>query len=213
MYSILSNRLVKLSTSVLFASLFTPYILHQLATVQSLQASLNILRKYRPDYTPRTGFVWPIADPNLPDDISKTRKQDSEATAPEQDSLAPDTNKNSQNAKKEQNTALLFNAMRTTAAHSRLSYSPVTAEAADTGAATATPALTQQRSSVTPAPGSQETLAKGSAATVSQNQEPPKGPPGGGKKKRKRMRASRSCMSYFLCLGLGTSLAAPLALP
>ncbi|EKM83469.1 hypothetical protein AGABI1DRAFT_66107 [Agaricus bisporus var. burnettii JB137-S8] len=175
-YSILSNRL--------------------LATVQSLQASLNILRKYRPDYTPRTGFVWPIADPNLPDDISKTRKQDSEATAPEQDSLAPDTNKNSQNAKKEQNTALLFNAMRTTAAHSRLSYSPVTAEAADTGAATATPALTQQRSSVTPAPGSQETLAKGSAATVNQIQEPPKGPPGGGKKKRKR-----------------TSLAAPPALP
>jgi mediator of RNA polymerase II transcription subunit 6 len=206
-YSILSNRLVRnVSTS---SMRLAHSVLHQLAAVHSLQASLNILRKHRPDYTPRTGFVWPIADPNLHDDASKTRKQDSEATAPEQDGLDPDTNKSSQNPKKEQNTALLFNAMRATAAHSRLSYTPITAEAADTGAATATPALTQQRSSVTPAPGSQETLTKGAAATTSRPQEPPKGPPGGGKKKRKRMCAIRSCMTFFLMLGLGTSLAAP----
>lgn len=198
-YSVLSNRLVR-KISVNSVRLAHP-VLHQLATVNSLQASLNILRKHRPDYTPRTGFVWPIADPNLTDDASKTRKQDSEATATEQDGLAADANKSSQNAKKEQNTALLFNAMRTTAAHSRLSYTPITAEAADTGAASATPALTQQRSSVTPAPGSQDTLAKGAAATTSQSQELPKGPLGGGKKKRKRMYADFSCVARFFMLG------------
>ncbi|TEB39329.1 MED6-domain-containing protein, partial [Coprinellus micaceus] len=40
LYSLLSNRL--------------------LTSVSALQTSLDILRKKRPDYTPRQGFVWPI---------------------------------------------------------------------------------------------------------------------------------------------------------
>lgn len=166
----------------------------QLTAVHSLQASLDVLRKYRPDYTPRTGFVWPITDPSLSDDASKTRKQDSDAIVPEQDSLTTETDKRSRNTKREQNNRLLINAMRTTAAHSKLSFTPITAEAADNDTAAETPVPTQVRSSATPAPGSQETSIKGPASTVSQPQEPPKGPPGGGKKKKKRMCTIHSCL-------------------
>jgi len=165
-YSVLSNRL--------------------LTSVHALQASLDVLRKHRPDYTPRTGFVWPITDPSVSDDASKTRKQDPDTTVPEQDSLTSEAERRSRNAKREQNNMLLVNAMRTTAAHSKLSFTPITAEAADTGAAAETPAPSQIRSSATPAPSSQEAAIKGSATSVGQSQEPSKGIGGGGKKKKKR---------------------------
>ncbi|KAJ2920285.1 hypothetical protein MD484_g78, partial [Candolleomyces efflorescens] len=68
LYSLLSNRI--------HASLF------------SLQTSLDILRKHKPDYTPRTGFVWPIVgDPNpvaaggATGDASKKKTQETEETA------------------------------------------------------------------------------------------------------------------------------------
>ncbi|KAF9452556.1 MED6-domain-containing protein [Macrolepiota fuliginosa MF-IS2] len=165
-YSILSNRL--------------------LTAVHSLQASLDVLRKHRPDYTPRTGFVWPIADPSLSDDASKTRKQDPDATVPEQENLTGEADKHSRNTRREQNNMLLVNAMRTTAAHSKLSFTSITAEAADTGAVSDIPASSQLRSSATPAPGSQETVTKGVTNSINQPQEPSKGPAGGGKKKKKR---------------------------
>lgn len=165
----------------------------QLTAVHSLQVSLDVLRKHRPDYTPRTGFVWPISDPSLSDDTSKTRKQDSDTTIPDHDTLtAPEPDKRL--PKREQNNILLLNAMRTTAAHSRLSYTPIIAEAADAGAAVETPAPitgTQPRSSATPAPGAQEAAIKGPSSTLtSQSQEFVSAKPAGGggaKKKKKRM--------------------------
>ncbi len=123
----------------------------------------------------------------MSDDASKTRKQDSDATVPEQESLASEADRRSRNAKREQNNMLLVNAMRTTAAHSKLSFTPITAEAADTGAVTGAPAPSQIRSSATPGPSSQEVAIKGSVTSVGQSQEPPKGIGGGGKKKKKRM--------------------------
>ncbi|KAF5356291.1 hypothetical protein D9756_004196 [Leucocoprinus leucothites] len=172
-YSVLSNRL--------------------LTAVHSLRASLDALRKHRPDYTPRTGFVWPITDPSLSDDTSKTRKHDADTTVPDQDTLTATAEPDKRLPKREQNNMLLLNAMRTTAAHSRLSYTPITAEAADTGAVAETPApttATQPHSSATPAPGSQEAAIKGSSSTVTgQSQETTvsaKGATGGAKKKKKR---------------------------
>lgn len=123
----------------------------------------------------------------MPDDASKTRKQDSDATVPEQESLTGESDRRSRNAKREQNNMLLVNAMRTTAAHSKLSFTQITAEAADTGVATGTPAPSQIRSSATPAPSSQEVTIKGSISSAAQSQEPPKGVGVGGKKKKKRM--------------------------
>jgi len=39
---------------------------------------LDILRKHRPDYTPRTGFTWPISEPSTVTDgkIQKTRESE-----------------------------------------------------------------------------------------------------------------------------------------
>lgn len=139
-------------------------------------------------------------DPSLSDEASKTRKQDSDATVPEQENLAGEADKRSRNTKREQNDMLLMNAMRTTAAHSKLSFTPITAEAADTGAVE-TPAPAQPRSSSTPAPGSQEMVIKGSASSVSQSQEPSKGPTGGGKKKKKRMCILAPVCATILTLG------------
>ncbi|KAH9081942.1 MED6 mediator sub complex component-domain-containing protein [Lactarius deliciosus] len=45
MYTVLSNRL--------------------LTSLYSLKSSLDVLRKYKPDYTPRTGFAWPIKQQNM----------------------------------------------------------------------------------------------------------------------------------------------------
>ncbi|KXN83608.1 Mediator of RNA polymerase II transcription subunit 6 [Leucoagaricus sp. SymC.cos] len=198
-YSVLSNRL--------------------LTAVHSLQASLDVLRKHRPDYTPRTGFVWPIADPTISDDASKTRKHDPDnTTVPEQPDALTDTDKRLRNpAKREQNNILLLNAMRTTAAHSRLSYTPISAEAADTGTAAAdtpAPSIAQVRSSTTPAPGPQEQAVKGSPSTAATTQEAAaKVPTGGGKKKKKRMClicSPKVCSKLWETLS-GTSLAAPSA--
>ncbi|KAH6917572.1 MED6-domain-containing protein [Coprinopsis sp. MPI-PUGE-AT-0042] len=56
LYSLLSNRL--------------------LTSVSALQTSLDILRKNRPDYTPRTGFVWPIVgEPEPSSTETKKAKQ------------------------------------------------------------------------------------------------------------------------------------------
>ncbi|EAU93412.2 hypothetical protein CC1G_04391 [Coprinopsis cinerea okayama7 len=51
LYSLLSNRL--------------------LTSVSALQTTLDVLRKKRPDYTPRTGFVWPIV--GEPEDDAKKK--------------------------------------------------------------------------------------------------------------------------------------------
>lgn len=158
----------------------------QLTAVYSLQASLDVLRKHRPDYTPRTGFIWPITDPALSDDTSKPRKHDPDATVPDNDTLTATSDPDRRLPKREQNNILLLNAMRTTAAHSKLSYTPITTEAANTGSAVETPAPIQSRSSTTPVSGPQETAIKGSSSTAT-NVEMAKGITFGTKRKKKRM--------------------------
>jgi len=76
--------------------------------------------------------------------------------------------------------------MRTTAAHSRLSYTPITTEAVNNGTAAETPIPTQLRSSATPAPGPQESANKGSPSTTA-NVEITRGTTAIAKKKKKRM--------------------------
>lgn len=173
----------------------------QLTAVYSLQASLDVLRKHRPDYTPRTGFVWPITDPSLSDDTSKPRKHDPNAVVPENDTLAATLGSDRRLPKREQNNILLLNAMRTTAAHSRLSYTPITTEAANNGTAAETPVPTQSCSSATPTPGSQESTSKGSPSTAAVV-EITRGTTTITKKKKKRMSGLfRSSSKPILILG------------
>ncbi|KAG5715253.1 Mediator of RNA polymerase II transcription subunit 6 [Termitomyces sp. T112] len=175
-YTVLSNRL--------------------LTALHSLQTSLDILRSHRPDYTPRTGFVWPIADPSLMTENNKKRGQDD-------DTVTVDENVSSSKQKvlsspgepkRQENNMLLLNAMRATAAHSQMSLASSTFAASVEAAHEETP-TTHVRSSVTPGPSSQGATPK-VLQSVPASQEPVKAPVGGGKKKRKRT---------------GTSLPAPTA--
>jgi len=77
-----------------------------------------------------------------------------------------------------------MNAMRTTAAHSKMSFSSSSFVQTTDNLAVDASATTTMRSSPTPAPTSQEPLLKIPSSNMSQ--EPIKGPIGGGKKKRKR---------------------------
>jgi len=165
-YTVLSNRL--------------------LTSVSALQSSLDILRTHRPDYTPRTGFVWPVNDPSMSEDSQK--KGASEAEPIVVDSTAnPDMlqEKRREVPKRQQNDTLLMNAMRTTAMHSKMSFSASSSQNVETVLEN-TPATTTMRSSATPAPSSQEVLLKGPSPITSLPHEANRGPVGGGKKKRKR---------------------------
>ncbi|KDR84834.1 hypothetical protein GALMADRAFT_217909 [Galerina marginata CBS 339.88] len=160
-YTVLSNRL--------------------LTSVSALQSSIDILRKHRPDYTPRTGFVWPITDPSV---LETHKKRDSEAILVEADgdSEMPQE-KQPDIPKRQQNNMLLMHAMSTTAAHSKMSFTAAAVAQNTEGLGPETPISTTMRSSATPAPAIQEI---GTKAASSNPQEPSKGPIGGGKKKKKR---------------------------
>ncbi|EPQ60988.1 MED6-domain-containing protein [Gloeophyllum trabeum ATCC 11539] len=199
-YTVLSNRL--------------------LATVNALQSSLDTLRKHRPDYTPRTGFIWPIVDPSVSEDASGKR-------GGEEDPLAPDENANElaagqgtpsasvkrRAANKLQNNMLMYNAMRTTAAHTaaREQAPPPITESASV------PETPVTRSSATPAPVADREPQGRTLASVPAPQEVAsvKGVPGAGKKKKKRM--WKSYILVFVCRHSmatsyeGTSLAASAA--
>ena len=75
-----------------------------------------------------------------------------------------------------------MNAMRTTAAHSKMSFSSSSTVQTTDSVVVDTSATTTVRSLPTPAPASQEPVPK----VPNIPQEPNKGPIGGGKKKRKR---------------------------
>jgi len=162
-YTVLSNRL--------------------LASISALQSSLDILCKHRPDYTPRTGFVWPITDPSI-EDPTKRQAVEGDFSLAESETTSEVPNDNRKEApKRQQNNWLLMNAMRTTAAHSKMSFSSSFVQTTDNLVAVPdTSAATTMRSSPTPAPTSQEPVPK--VPIISQ--EPNKGPVGSGKKKRKR---------------------------
>ena len=104
----------------------------QLTTLHSLQSSLDILRSHRPDFTPRTGFVWPIVEPQTGDNSSKRRN--AEDTSVEGENVSSASIKagyparSTTTTKKQENNLPLFNAMRTTVAHSVISFAQRTAE-------------------------------------------------------------------------------------
>ncbi|KAF8905429.1 MED6-domain-containing protein [Gymnopilus junonius] len=157
-YTVLSNRL--------------------LTSVSALQNSLDILRKHRPDYTPRSGFVWPITDPSV---IEAQNKRESEASVDAEADSAVPQEKRSGIPKRQQNNMLLMHAMNTTAAHLKVSLATSSATQNLENTAAETPVTTTIRSSVTPAPMQLETGLK-----VATPQEATKGPAAGGKKRKKR---------------------------
>ena len=172
---------------------------------------MDILRKHRPDYTPRTGFTWPISDPSTVTDgrIQKTRESEAsgqshnldqdEERGPEggSSSLQPSHDKRgvdsstSSNSRRQQNTMLLMNAMKTTAAHSsKMNLMSFTQTATSQIQNLQSPKEFvveqqqhhQQVDSGTPIAAS--TIR--SSATPETIQDGTKGPPTGGKKKKKR---------------------------
>ncbi|KIK99765.1 hypothetical protein PAXRUDRAFT_822377 [Paxillus rubicundulus Ve08.2h10] len=176
LYTLLSNRL--------------------LTSLHSLQLSLDVLRKYRPDYTPRTGFVWPIVDTSLPDDANKNRSSDemlpSSGGPSHGDPSTPVSQKQKSHTgasgpKKQQNNTLMLLAMRTTAMHSSVA-SPFRTMAPDVEAPDTPTTGFVQRISVTPAPPATRgaTPKAPSTAPIPQDIAPTKGTVGGGKKKKKR---------------------------
>jgi len=166
MYTVLSNRL--------------------LTSLYSLKSSLDVLRKYKPDYTPRTGFAWPIAETERAGETSK-KADDPAASLLDAD---PDLMKKLEkekaltHPKKQQNTTLLLNAMRTTADHPFQTFH-------DKEAATVAPSEAisseEQRSSTTPAPSLIPSQSAGSQSSgPSASQDSARGMPGGVKRKKKR---------------------------
>lgn len=198
MYSVLQNRL--------------------LTSLYSLQSSLDILRKHRPDYTPRTGFVWPIMEPPTSEDGNKKSATDDASASAEPD-LAPGLTASLEKekemlslgtTKKLQNNLLLLNAMRTTAAHTRQTFAlQMQQVAAQDPAPETVPAATAARQSMTPAPHGIRAATPLAAATASGSHEavPAKAPPGAGKKKKKRKWWSRIVLLALvepLCRNVGS---------
>ncbi|KAF8078296.1 MED6-domain-containing protein [Lyophyllum atratum] len=176
-YTILSNRL--------------------LTSLHSLQTSLDILRSHRPDYTPRTGFVWPITDPSLSTETTKKRTAGDEAISPEEGissiaSLKRKLPNSPGTPKRQQNNMLLLNAMRATAAHSKMSLASSAFAISAENAPAETPA-THLRSSATPGPSSSQGTTPKIIQSAPTQLEPAKAPAGGGKKKRKRTRPGSPC--------------------
>ncbi|EGO02729.1 hypothetical protein SERLA73DRAFT_47627 [Serpula lacrymans var. lacrymans S7.3] len=168
-YTVLSNRL--------------------LTSLYSLQSSLDILRSYRPDYTPRTGFVWPVMDPSLVEGTNKNHKSqvDPIGAASQQD-LPPFMEKPKAAVQKKQNDSLMLNAMRTTAVHSNASFSSrVLAIEAESVPDTPV-AGPSQRLSTTPAPsGTRDVTPKATSnAPTPRDANPARVSAGAGKKKKKR---------------------------
>ncbi|KAL4068294.1 hypothetical protein V8B97DRAFT_888945 [Scleroderma yunnanense] len=174
-YTLLSNRL--------------------LTSLNSLQSSLDTLRKYRPNYSPRTGFIWPIVDTSASDTASKKptgeemlpNSGDGDPTPSQLDKQRPSAGPSV--PKKQQYHALMFNAMKTTALHSTLTFASQRTMISDTESnpPESAAAGTSQRTSVTPAPAVQGITPRApSTAPTPQDSIVTKGPTGGGKKKKKR---------------------------
>ena len=152
-----------------------------------MKSSLDVLRKYKPDYTPRTGFAWPIVETERASETSK--KADDPATSlldTDPDLMKKlEKEKALTHPKKQQNMTLLLNAMRTTASHPFRTFH-------DKEAATVAPSEAvsseEQRSSTTPAPApipSQSAGSQYSGPSVSQDSA--KGMASSMKRKKKRM--------------------------
>ena len=189
-YTLLSNRLVLASH---YRLLVLDHVF-QLTSLNSLQSSLDTLRKYRPNYTPRTGFIWPIVDTSTSDTASKKptgeemlpSSGDGDPTASQLDKQRPAA---SSASRKQQYHALMLNAMGTTALHSTLTFTSQRSMISDSdnNLPESVAAGTSQRTSVTPAPVARGTTPRApSIASTPQDSTGTKGPAGGGKKKKKR---------------------------
>jgi len=120
---------------------------------------MDTLRKYRPEYTPRTGFAWPVADPLITSSDASKPANDEGETSNRSAPAASTQDKRTDGPKRHQNTMLLNNALGTTAAHTKevlasLKGSHVSEPVAET------PGTATMRSSATPAPAPQDGLAK-----------------------------------------------------
>ncbi|TDL28788.1 MED6-domain-containing protein [Rickenella mellea] len=169
-YTVLSNRL--------------------LTSLHSLQSSLDTLRAHRPDFTPRSGFAWPIMEPPSPGSANEKLATGMDLDDSQHHTQAPGLKSDLQSIKKQQNLIPLFNAMRTTAAHSNKTFALRASEIM--GPADAAPTL----SSATPVP-TRDGTPKTTVHTPSI--EPSvKAPTGAGKKKKKRRSKLTSSISMNL---------------
>lgn len=150
--------------------------------MHAIQSSLETLRSHRPDYTPRTGYVWPIIDSSISDEAAKKK---SEEEAAQNDILSKPGSK-----KKQKNNILLMNAMRTTGNHTRSSTTAASLHAALVAESDVPsrpgPIDVAIGSSTGPSTPATHTQPKTPAADAGLQESNIKGPPGGGKKKRKR---------------------------
>ena len=96
-----------------------------MTSLASLQTSLDILRTHKPPFMPRTGFVWPIMEPEA------TGPGSDQQTEKRKDTEEETTTTSASNSKKHQNHLLLFNAMMTTAAHASTTFINNTRPAVD----------------------------------------------------------------------------------
>ncbi|KAJ4499058.1 MED6 mediator sub complex component-domain-containing protein [Lentinula lateritia] len=157
LYTVLSNRL--------------------LTSLYSIQSTLDSLRTHRPDYTPRTGFVWPIVDPSVAEDAGK--KQDTSTNEVGGMSQAPtkqDATASLGVPKRPQNNALLMNAMHATAAHSSASLASLALAPTVESLLPDPAASSASRMSATPAP----VVSRVATPKPIHQEPPPKSAPGGG---------------------------------
>jgi mediator of RNA polymerase II transcription subunit 6 len=177
-----------------------------------LESSLDILRKYKPDYTPRTGFAWPITESEKPGEAHKKQTVEDHPATPSLSDAHPDLLKKLEkekaltHPKKQQNTALLLNAMRTTAAHPFQLFHEKVAAAAAAAAAPSDAVMSEgRRSSETPVPApipsSQSTGSQPSGPSTSQDSA--KGAAAAAAAKRKKKRMSRVQFEILPPLFLG----------
>lgn len=109
----------------------------QAASIQGLQKTLDSVRSRRPEYTPRTGYVWPVSMSDFaePTDIAQSKPSTSQDTEMKDGTQGEDTQPNSRGTsiepgvrapprqgppQRQQNNSLMLNAMRATALHSQL---------------------------------------------------------------------------------------------
>ena len=173
----------------------------QLTSLSSLQTSLDILRTHKPPFMPRTGFVWPIMEPEAAGPGSDQQPEKPSGADEETSSTS------ASNSRKQQNHLLLFNAMRTTAVHASTTFTnntrpmvdqppttesvppETTVERARSLSVVATPVPSRRRSSTPRAIGTSQLPDLGKGLP---------GAPGVPPKKKKR----RECLCNAIVLGV-----------
>jgi mediator of RNA polymerase II transcription subunit 6 len=143
------------------------------------------------------GFVWPITDPSLTESTKK-RTADGEASADNEGATDISTSKQKVDApKRQQNNMLLLNAMRATAAHSKMALASSNFGAATEAAIAAEGVPTNARSSATPGPSHSQAATPNIPQNAPTPQDGPKQLISGVKKKKKRPFFPNDFLLYF----------------